>query len=205
MKAIEINPFLFEFYDSHFDNDIDVVMKMVTMCGACLKYAHDDLKNNKDIVMKAVDMDKYNLITYYYGDDTCLWYDNKLMPIEQHDDTIDFDYDLPIGRHALHWAGSKLKDDVDVVIKSITNNPPSIKYASDRLRNIRNFKHIMHDNIKVYDSLKECNEYINSNPTYNNDLIYVWDNTEYYMLQDVSSDEILDAYELIFNLDKRYY
>lgn len=92
------NVYILKYVSDALKNDKEVVMKSLEVDGAVLEDASESLQNDKEVVMFAVQVP-------YHGED-----------------------------YALYYASNALQNDKDVVMASINNNGPSYELASEALR-----------------------------------------------------------------------
>ncbi|MDO4485532.1 MAG: DUF4116 domain-containing protein [Bacillota bacterium] len=100
-------------------NDRDVVSKLVSINGLCLKYAPTELQSDYEIVMEAV---KSNASALEYASGVLKTnYEIVMAAVNE-------------GGYALSFADKSFCDNKDVVLAALRNSPMSLKYASNRLR-----------------------------------------------------------------------
>lgn len=94
------------------------MMNQVTLRGSCLEYASDELKNNYDVAKKAVERHFNNI---RYVSTSMEWFrELALLAVKQ--------------RGTALLILDSLKDDLEVCLKAIKDDPRAYKYASDRLQ-----------------------------------------------------------------------
>ena len=96
-------------------NDKEVVMEAVKQNGDAIDFASPILKENEEILIEAIKNGYFNIPL-----DTDKRHHVKLI--------------LERNGHCLGWFGKRYSDDKEMVIVAVTQNGHAIKYASDRLK-----------------------------------------------------------------------
>lgn len=110
-----------EYASDELKNDKDVVEKAITSCGAAIKFASKELKNDKDLAIKAVQ--QYGLALEYLPNELKNDKDVVLEAVSKHGAAIKF-------------ASNELKNDKEVIEKSVEQYPKAEKYVKkDTLKN----------------------------------------------------------------------
>ena len=95
LQAVKTDRYALRYASDELQNDKEVVLTAVENDGYALFHASEELKNDKEVVLTAVKNDGY----------------------------------------ALRFASEELKNDKDVVLQAVLNNGFALEYASDRLKN----------------------------------------------------------------------
>ena len=110
-----------EYASDELKNDRDVVEKAITSCGAAIKFASNELKNDKDLAIKAVQ--QYGLALEYLPNELKNDKEVVLEAVSKHGAAIKF-------------ASNELKSDKEVIEKSVEQYPKAEKYVKkDTLKN----------------------------------------------------------------------
>jgi hypothetical protein len=194
LNAVKIKGIELQYASYRLKNNKYIVLTAIQHCymGHAFKYASELLKNNKEVVFAAIK--KWHYMLTYASD---FLKDDKEIGL----------FIVKNNRFGLSYLSEKLKNDYDIVLAAVSNSECALYYASNRFKNnetivLTALKYIInnHKNISlIYNLLKITNMHHNMNI-----MSYIIINSNKYYIQKYIKDDNNKILSLINNLEHNY-